>query len=195
MRYGVTLLKKFLVAALLATTGLIAQPNTGKKNTADEMGIPKRKKFKWERIIKQSGITVYRREDPKSNMFEFKGQGIIKAEIPKIIALLQDVKLMPKWVEGCKRAKLLYKNFDENSYNMRIKDYRMIIYGENKVPWPLSNRDYILRGRIAYSKKRDAAYINLLNTKHKKMPPKKGIVRMNFMRIKLMRLIKLGAST
>ena len=38
----------------------------------------------WEFIIRKKGISVYKREDPNSNMFEFKGQGVIKANISKI---------------------------------------------------------------------------------------------------------------
>ncbi len=140
---------------------------------------------KWERIRNEEGIQVYRREDPNSNMFEFKGQGMVYADAARLITLMSDINLMTKWVDGCKRAKLLEKNYTSESYKMNINKFYLTLYGENAVPWPLQNRDYVLKGRISYNAKRDTAVINLRNVKHRKMPKQSGKVRMNFMKVRV----------
>ena len=139
----------------------------------------------WELINNEDGIKVYRKEDPNSNMFEFKGQGVVYADAARVITFLTDIGLMTEWVDGCKKAKMLERNFTEKSYDMSVNQFYMIVYGENSVPWPLQNRDYILKGKISYDAKRDQALINLKDTKHAKMPPQSGLVRMNFMKVRL----------
>jgi hypothetical protein len=139
----------------------------------------------WELITRSGdGIAVFRRTDPDSDMFEFKGHGTLDAPIGKVITILQDIALMEKWVEGCSEAKMIKRNYTAQSFDKKINQYWSILYGVNAAPWPISDRDYVLKGRISYDPKRDAAYINLRDVKGVR-PEQSGKVRMNFMKVRV----------
>ena len=104
----------------------------------------------WQQISHQDGITVYRRETADSNIYEFRGTGLVKASFPKIIAMITDTALMPEWVNTCIAAKVVEKNYDYDSFEKEVNEYYKIIYAEHKAPWPLKNRDYVFKAHLEY---------------------------------------------
>jgi hypothetical protein len=139
----------------------------------------------WEYITKKHGVGVFRRKDPNSSMLEFKGQGYVDAHASKIITLLQDVRLMPEWIEGCVEGHELEKNYSAQSYKKKISEFYIVYYGVNDAPWPVTDRDYVLKGKISYIEKNDTIILDLRDIKHPKKPPQPGLIRMNFMKVKI----------
>ncbi|HRP68921.1 MAG TPA: START domain-containing protein [Turneriella sp.] len=137
----------------------------------------------WETINNEDGIIVFRKSQPNSNFFIFKGEGNIDAPLSRILSIVQDTRLMPRWVSSCVEARLIEKNYDYATLKTNINDYYQIIYGRAAVPWPFRDRDYVLKGKIAYEPKDRSISIHLVNIEHNKQPRRANIERMRVLRI------------
>ena len=139
----------------------------------------------WKKISHQDGIEVFRRETAYSNIYEFKGRGVVEASIPKIIALITDTSLMPEWVNTCIAAKVVEKNYDYDSFEKEVNEYYKIIYAEHNAPWPLKNRDYVFKAHLEYfpsqNGSREQILVESKNIEYGGISPQTGKVRMPLM--------------
>lgn len=81
----------------------------------------------------QNQISVYYRTHTSGNI-EFRGITFIETSLSSLVACLQDVDSMPKWVYNLKSAKVLKKVSDVEAYTYTI----------NSTPFPFSSRDSIV---------------------------------------------------
>ena len=139
----------------------------------------------WEKINHQDEIEVFRRETAYGNIYEFRGIGLVKASIPKIIALITDTSLMPEWVNTCISAKVLEKNYDYDSFEKEVNEYYKIIYMVHTVRWPLKKRDYVFKAHLEYfppqDGRREEIVVDSRNIEYEDVLPQPGKVRMPLM--------------
>ncbi len=95
-------------------------------------------KLKWEQIDRDECIDVFRKVVRNSNLVAFKGIGEIDAPLGKVLWVLLDYKHRTDWVDRLKTTIILEK--DNNPFEY-------VAYQEFKLPWPLSNRDYVYQGK------------------------------------------------
>ncbi len=129
-------------------------------------------KPKWEKIKSKNGISVYRMEVPGKDHVIFKGKGVVNKEMFLVLSVLGDINNLTKWIDRLKSAKLVKE----------VSDMELILYNVVTAPWPLQNRDMVLRTKATYDKKYDWVHIRGRNIKHPKYPKKSGIVRIPYMR-------------
>ena len=136
----------------------------------------------WQRVDEAEGVTVYRRQAPESRFVEFRGVGEVDAPIPKIIAMMADVSHMPDWIFGCIQGELIERNFNEDELNRKPTDYHQIIYGVNTLPWPLRNRDYVLKASVSFIPRTEQEPFRVIlathTVEHRLKPPTSERVRM-----------------
>lgn len=118
----------------------------------------------WQLEKDENQIKVYTREIPGSSFKEYKAVGILSGKIENVISLLQNPDNYINWIPDCKNAHLIQKN--ENSH---------IHYIENEAPWPVDNRDLIMK--YEYIKKNEHSYYIKVSTLPNFEPRKKDIVR------------------
>lgn len=82
---------------------------------------------------KNLGIQVFTSEVSGSNLDAFKGEMVVKDELWRLLALLNDTQKAPLWIENCKSMKLVEQKSEREA----------IYYTVNHVPWPLQNRDLV----------------------------------------------------
>lgn len=93
----------------------------------------------WELAKKQDGVTVYTRSVKGSNFKEYKAVTSIKASLPSLVAVVEDVAAYPLWIHTCKEGKLLKRINEKETYNYTIND----------APWPVSDRDAAVHNTIS----------------------------------------------
>jgi hypothetical protein len=93
--------------------------------TADNWTLKKDKK----------GLKVYIRESKDSPFKELRLKFSIEASMSSIVHLLQDVEAIPNWVYKCPNAYVL----------KRVNENEEIYYNYMDFPWPLDDRDIIIR--------------------------------------------------
>lgn len=150
-------------------------------------------KLEWRQIDDEDGIKIYRREVAGTNLLEFRGVGVVPAAMPKIVAILSNVSNMPLWVNDCRHAELVEKNFDENNPAVVPDNPYLIYYAINKSPWPLEDRDYVIKSRLVVEPAVNGSPLKVLllgeTVEHGKMAKKTGLTRIPRMQI----TIKLNA--
>lgn len=98
----------------------------------------------WETLTGTEGISISRRKIADSDSYEFRGVGQVEADLAQALALLTDVSKQTLWVDGCEKAVLIERNFSKKKVPAKIQDLYQIAYGVQNVPWPLTDRDYII---------------------------------------------------
>ena len=89
----------------------------------------------WKLHSEKDGVQVFTQPVSNSAFKAVKAVGVVEASLSRIAYVLMDVKTTKEWVYGTKVCTLLKQ--------MTPSD--LIYYSEVDLPWPASNRDFIIR--------------------------------------------------
>jgi hypothetical protein len=95
----------------------------------------------WERIREVDGIVVDRREVPGSPVIAFRGEGVVKAPLVRVAAVITDVSRSTEWVDSVSESREL----------RRISDTESISYSRIKSPPLIADRDFVMHGDLEAS--------------------------------------------
>lgn len=94
----------------------------------------------WETVRQASRrgeVSSYVREVPDHDVKSFKGVVEIPLPMPNVIAVLADLENLPQWVFQCERS-------------FRERDWpETVYYVEFHTPWPVNNREAVLRNVVS----------------------------------------------
>ncbi len=93
----------------------------------------------WALLQDKDGIKVYKKHIEGSSLYEFKGDTVVNAKIETVLEVMLDFKAVTKWFVFMEKFKVL-KEFERKDDN-----FNMSIYISIDPPWPISNRDCILK--------------------------------------------------
>jgi len=94
----------------------------------------------WQMQKQQDSITVYTRLSDLDGLTEFKGVTVLDASLASVLAVLGDVGACSQWLYRCADPKLLGSDSFTDRY----------VYQVHKLPFPASDRDYVLHVRVSY---------------------------------------------
>ena len=125
----------------------------------------------WRVVRNDGGITVVDRTVPGSKLREFQGTGVIESSIATILAVLQDTAHNPEWMkEAMTQVAIATEGNSETFYN------------RTKSPWPVADRDVVMRATIHFDREAKMLRIDFESTTHPQWPPVPKVVRMPFLR-------------
>ena len=120
----------------------------------------------WELKKNKNGIEVYVRDNSDSPIKELKMKFNVEASMSAIVELLLDVPAIPDWVYKCPEAYTIKK----------INDQVEVYYNLVDFPWPLSDRDLIVKNTLTQdSLTKMVRSESFVSEGH--LPEKEGIVR------------------
>ncbi len=122
----------------------------------------------WKQSRDEDGIKIFLANDDASKFKNVKVQCTFDGTIPKLLAVLKDVKAYASWIYKTKQAYML----------KQPSPAEFIYYQETEMPWPVKNRDGIYHLKINY----DTAGKKLVligTTDPQMIPAKDGIVRIS----------------
>lgn len=105
----------------------------------------------WEFAKEDAGIKVYLRDKPGSGFKEYRGEGVINAELNTLMALMDDTNACVDWMLNCKDPQLISK----------VSMVERYIYQVNNLPWPVTDRDMIIRTLISQDESTRAVTVGL----------------------------------
>jgi len=105
----------------------------------------------WNVIDEERGITVSRREQPGCGLPAFRGKGPVRGGVLQILAMMLDSDSVEHWAYGV----------DEAHRIKRINENEDLIYLYSDVPWPVRDRDMVLRRRVEVVKPGEEFHIHL----------------------------------
>lgn len=139
-----SLICALLVSALAATTVKAELPAESADN--------------WKLQEEIDNIRIYTTEPTDSSFKAFKAVALIDAPIENLMAVMVNPKSCMEWVHNCAEA----YNFGKGNFNDRFA------YSVNDLPWPVTDRDYVLHIRTHGDKASGEVIMNLNATPGKR---------------------------
>jgi hypothetical protein len=140
----------FLFPLLLASTSLYAQKECVLRKEKDS-------------------IRIYTCDNENSRFKTIRATLIMNATLSQVASVIMDVEKYNEWQFNTINSKTLERPTDEE----------VIFYSEVDAPWPIANRDLIIRIQLFQDKKSNVVTLNC-NSLPKFVPEKKQIVRVPF---------------
>lgn len=120
----------------------------------------------WKLKTDKDDVQVYMKAEDNSSYKSVKTVTTLHTSLSAVSAILLDVLKTPDWVYGTKQCSLLKKESPTSLY----------YYAEMGMPWPVSNRDFVIR--ISLSQNPQSKIVTVLATNLPTyIPEKDGIVR------------------
>jgi len=120
----------------------------------------------WKLKTDKDEVQVYMKVEETSSYKSVKTVTTMRTTLSAVSAILLDVLKTPDWVYGTKQCSLLKKESPTSLY----------YYAEMGMPWPVSNRDFIIR--ISLSQNPQTKVVTVIATNLPTyIPEKDGIVR------------------
>jgi hypothetical protein len=124
----------------------------------------------WSKIKDSSGIKVYERKVPGTDLMEYVGVTTINAKMEVIGEVLRDAPQFRLWIADCYGAQI-EKKYDRNTF---------VMYMILKPPI-IEQRDIILKDKAVYDYDNGRAVISFFCTDEVKIPIEKGRTRVTVM--------------
>ncbi|MCX5848909.1 MAG: hypothetical protein NTW65_05625 [Deltaproteobacteria bacterium] len=124
----------------------------------------------WTKIKESSGIKLYERSVPGTDLMEYIAVTTIDAKMEVIGEVLRDIPQYPKWVADCASTRL-EKKYDRNTF---------VLYLILDPPF-IEKRDIILKDEAVYDYDNGNAKINFFSTDEVKIPIDKNRTRVTVM--------------
>ena len=125
------------LAMMLVTASSHAEVPTNDKN--------------WEKAVDSDGIEIHTRNLEDSRIDAFRAQTVLDAPLEAVIAVMANPKSCTEWVHQCAHA----ENLADGSFRDRYA------YSINDMPWPVSDRDYVLHIKAHTGESRDHIIIEM----------------------------------
>jgi hypothetical protein len=93
----------------------------------------------WKLERDRDGVKVYTRRVQGVAFKEYKGVVVLDASLSSLIALFNDLEVGPEWVDSCSRMELV----------KQVSPVETITYTYSPAPWPVKDRDAVVRSVIA----------------------------------------------
>lgn len=122
----------------------------------------------WTLKTEDHGIRIYTIDRPDSSFEAFKADGLLDAPLANIMAVMVNPKSCMEWVHGCVRA----DQFDGGRFEDRYA------YSVNNMPWPVTDRDYVLHIQTRGTQQQGDVVMNL-NAVPGKRPENPDYVRVD----------------
>jgi hypothetical protein len=120
----------------------------------------------WKLKSNKDGIQLYTQTLDDSPIKPIRTVCTLQTTLTRVAAVLLDVNRTPEWVYGTKACSLLRQESPTVIY----------YYAEMGLPWPASNRDFIIRISLSQNEQTKAVVVRAENLPTY-LPEKKGIVR------------------
>lgn len=92
----------------------------------------------WKVERKDDGVIVSTREEPGRDLPSFKGTGRVKAGMFELLAILRDGQRRKEWMTRSGVTRVL----------KRLSDWEAISYQQTLAPWPVSDREVVMKTSI-----------------------------------------------
>ncbi|MFZ5629578.1 MAG: START domain-containing protein [Spirochaetota bacterium] len=105
--------------------------------------------FAWERKLNRDGISVEVRAVAGSDFKEFRARMRVKSNLAKATHVMRDIPGYTRWMKDCKEAREVQK----------ISASSGIVYSLQATPWPIAEREAVVRYDYRRSEKPATLYI------------------------------------
>lgn len=130
------------------------------------LGLAQAQAAQWRLVKDEAGIRVYLQQIPGSSFQAFRGVTRIRTDMPRLLALQDDVRAACAWIHACSEQRLL-KHEGNLSW----------AYSRFHTPWPVQPRDSILQ--VTTTRDADGRITRVLHGVADYLPQQQGFVRVS----------------
>ena len=94
--------------------------------------------FAWDLEQDDDGIKVFTKEIEGSDFKAFKGEMDTQAQLDEVLSVIRDVESMDEWLHECVDSQIMETT----------EEGEIIVYQETSAPWPVSNRNFVLKMKV-----------------------------------------------
>ena len=121
----------------------------------------------WTPVATEDGIRLWKNEARGQTVPGFRGQVTVNSSLEAVVATIRDYRHHTKWMHNCQESREI----------KRLGKAHALLYNRTAAPWPVSDRDVVLR-----SERRDLGgghiRVEFRSTTEEKLPATRGVVRM-----------------
>lgn len=122
----------------------------------------------WKLEKKRKGIEVYSKSSPETKYQDIKSTTTITSDINTIINVYSDFEHYPQW-QNFMRKMEVSGSTDKDKF---------IAYAEYDFPWPISNRDIVIKAEMAVLPgEKKSVVLDITGASHPEFPEKDGTIR------------------
>jgi len=121
----------------------------------------------WEDVGVTEGVKVERKTIPNSALFAFRGEGTFDVPLGLLVSVLKNPDIAVEWVDLMTDHRVM-REIDENTN---------LIYEAYGLPWPISDRDYLMTEKCGYEASSKVFTIDYESVSDAIKPPVKDHVR------------------
>ena len=125
----------------------------------------------WTLRKNADGIACYTKSQEGLELDQFKGVGVINARLENVASVFRDVPSYTQWMFNCREIRTLQDTGND----------RLIVYYVNRSPWPVADRDAVIRSSVSQNEKNGTGIVLIESIQHGHPSPG-GRVRMPFLR-------------
>ncbi|XP_049628632.1 phosphatidylcholine transfer protein [Suncus etruscus] len=134
----------------------------------EELKQPALTESDWQLMVETLGISIFRRLDKQSGLYEYKVLGVMEDCPPSLLVdVFMDLEYRKQW-----------DSYVKELYGKEC-DGKTVIYWEVKYPFPMSNRDYVyIRQKQEMNLDGNKIYVILAqSTSASQFPEKSSVIR------------------
>lgn len=121
----------------------------------------------WDLVGVTDGVEVSRRMVPNSNLFAFRGEAVSSVPVSLLSSLILNDPLGPEWVDLMNASKEL----------QRYDQYTKLIYQGYDLPWPIQDRDYVMKQIASYDQEQQIFTATFQSVEDALMPEQECCIR------------------
>lgn len=121
-----------------------------------------------ELLYEKDGIRAYQKSFPGTDVREFSAIGFIDAPMEVVGEVITDVPLYPKWMADVNESRVIEE----------IDRHTKVIYCRLKLPWPISDRDFVIRNETVIDLDTARCIINFKAVDERSVAKNRKCVRM-----------------
>lgn len=119
-------------------------------------------------LEEQSGkVSIYLQTFEQTSFAAFKAEAVLDQPLASLLAVIADPASCSKWVDGCIHSEAA----GGLSFNDRLG------YAENALPWPLNNRDIVVRIRTQAREEWNIVEVSMVSTESEAYPETSDLIR------------------
>jgi hypothetical protein len=120
----------------------------------------------WKFERRESGVTVSRRGAMGRSLPAFRGEGKVKVHVLSALAVILDVREVERWAYGVTDARSV----------RHVDDRTEIIYLYSDTPWPVRDRDMVVRRTVSILKPGSEFAVSIV-CEPDAAPAREGVIR------------------
>jgi hypothetical protein len=121
----------------------------------------------WEPLFEEGGLTAWQKPIPGYDLPLYRASGVLDEDMYEILAVLNDFSRHREWMVFLTETRVVW----------RPDDFNLIAYVYFDAPWPVWDRDGVMRVTIDLDREREEVTMRFTRIDLAQEPPREGVIR------------------